>query len=162
MTQDSSTAAQGAAEERSQDDLFVHAWFEQLLAGLQKASPENAGVNSVRECSLVHYRAIQMDDILAPYRGDLPGFIQFLSEKWGWKVDYDPAGQVLTADENKPYCVCPVVKLSTGPVSDMLCNCSEGFAERMFSAVAGRPVKARVLRSVLRGNPTCVYQIQLQ
>ncbi len=42
-----------------------------------------------------------------------------------------------------------------------LCYCSEGFAERMFSIVQGSPVQAIVASSVQRGDPTCVYRIEL-
>jgi hypothetical protein len=39
--------------------------------------------------------------------------------------------------------------------------CSEGFAERMFSNVLGQPVQASVLRSILKGDPSCVYEVQI-
>jgi hypothetical protein len=96
-----------------------------------------------------------------PYRGDLPGFLRFLTEKWGWKVEFYAQSQVITADENKPACVCPIVQRRVGPVSEILCYCSEGFAGRMFSAVTGKAVTAQVVRSVLRGDASCVYRVEL-
>jgi hypothetical protein len=58
-------------------------------------------------------------------------------------------------------CVCPLVQQNIGVVSTTLCHCSEGFAERMFSAVIEKPVKATVTRSILRGDKSCVYTIQI-
>jgi predicted ArsR family transcriptional regulator len=63
------------------------------------------------------------------------------------------------ADENKSYCVCPMVNRAEGIGSSVMCNCSEGFAEKMFSAVFGHPVKAQVISSVLKGNASCKYKI---
>lgn len=88
-------------------------------------------------------------------------FIQFLSEQWQWQVAYDPAETVITADENKSYCVCPLVQQSPQVVSGTLCHCLEGFAEQMSSEVVGGPVKATVVQSVLRGDKSCVYSIQI-
>jgi len=31
-----------------------------------------------------------MDKIVSQYRGNLAGFIQFLTEQWQWHVTYDP------------------------------------------------------------------------
>jgi predicted hydrocarbon binding protein len=47
------------------------------------------------------------------------------------------------------------------PGSDVICYCSEGFAERMFSRVAGVEVSAEVVSSVRRGDLSCVYRIEL-
>jgi predicted hydrocarbon binding protein len=63
------------------------------------------------------------------------------------------------ADENKTKCVCPMVNKEKGVRSSILCYCSEGFAEKMFSTVVGHPVKAKVISSIHRGNNRCKYQI---
>lgn len=102
-----------------------------------------------------------MESVVARFCGDLAGFLQFLSETWGWQVTYDPAAGTITADENKPTCVCPLVQKSPEALSGTLCYCLEGFAERMFSAVIGRPVRAAVVQSVLRGAESCIYSIQI-
>jgi len=149
------------AAPQDQDNRLAHAWTAHLLALLDANLPEDTKKAVLKECSIIHYREAQMDALVAQYRGDLPGFIQVLSRNWQWKVTYDPHEGVISADENKPTCVCPLVRLSAAPVSAILCHCSEGFAERMFSAVVGRPVTAQVSRSVLRGDPTCVYRIQI-
>lgn len=66
------------------------------------------------------------------------------------------------ADENKSFCVCPLVNVKKKTVSDAICYCSEGFAELMFSAVFEKPVTAIVISSVIRGDSSCRYKIDLK
>ena len=148
-------------ENQNNDDRFVHDWISNLLSQLNSSLSDDTKKIVLKGCSAVHYRAIQMEELVSQYRGNLAGFLQVLSEKWQWKVAYDPVAQVITADENKNDCVCPVVRLSSSLVSEILCHCSEGFAERMFSAVVDGPVKAQVIQSVLRGDRICIYRIQV-
>jgi predicted hydrocarbon binding protein len=101
-----------------------------------------------------------MDKVLAPYVGDIKKFIQFIGEKWDWKINYNPDSGVIIADENKTQCVCPMVNKEKGVRSSILCYCSEGFAEKMFSTVLGRTVKATVVSSILRGDKSCKYMIE--
>jgi hypothetical protein len=148
-------------EDPDTDDRFVDAWVANLLSLLQQSIPDETQKHLFKECSAVHYDRIGMEDIVSQYRGDLDGFLKVLEEKWQWRVVYDPETNQITADENKNECVCPIVRLSSSPIPTILCHCSEGFAERMFSAVVGRPVKAQVMQSILRGSSSCVYRIQM-
>ena len=157
MTQNDDPQAQDTPAE----DRFVQEWTATLLGLLEKAEPGTGAETLLKECSAYHYRAAGMEALATQYRGNLAGFIEMLTEKWGWKVTVDPLGQVITADENKPDCVCPVARGGRLPVSGVLCHCSEGFARRMFTAVTGRPTRAKVVRSVLRGGASCVYQIEI-
>jgi hypothetical protein len=123
----------------------VHSWVVNLLSVLDDNLPENTKRVALNGCAAIHYRAINMDELVLQYRGDLTGFLVLIAEKWQWKVDYDAEARVITADENKPECVCPVARLRPGPVS----------------GVVGGPVQAQVLRSTLRGDKSCVYQIRI-
>ena len=142
------------------EERFVYEWLSTLLAALDANLPPETKAAILQGCAAAHYRSINMDELVSPYRGNVEGFLQFLSEKWQWKVTYDKDAQIITADENKSACVCPLVQKG-GIASPALCYCSVGFAERMFSAVAARPVKGEVTRSILRGDPSCVYTIQI-
>ena len=130
-----------------------------FFAQVDEQLPANIKAGLVKGCSEAHYDALNMDDMLRPLKGDLPGFVRFLSETWGWKVAFEEGGQVIRADENKNFCVCPLIQRAVVKPTPTLCSCSEGFAERMFAYVLERPVSARVVRSVLRGDPSCVYQV---
>ena len=115
----------------------------------------------LRQCSVFHYQMLDMDRVLEPYIGDTEAFFGFLTQSWEWKITVEEGGRVVYADENKEVCVCPM-KEKFGEHGDLgnLCYCSEGFAERMFARVYGRPVRARVIRSVIRDGQSCVYRIE--
>ena len=72
-----------------------------------------------------------MNDVLSPYTGNLEGFIEFLEEKWDWKIDYNKTKKTLIANENKNYCVCPIINNKNRVNKSAICYCSEGFAENI-------------------------------
>jgi hypothetical protein len=154
-------AASQTQQDQNPDDRFASEWVTNLLTVLDGSLSEETRTSLLRGCAAAHYRSANMDAIVSQYAGNLAGFLQFLSEKWQWKIAYAQATQTITADENKPACVCPLVQKNRGKVSATLCHCSEGFAEKMFSAVIEKPVEARVIRSILRGDQSCVYSIQV-
>jgi hypothetical protein len=136
-------------------------WLVKLLESLDQ-NLESAELKRIIKMSAgIHYDQLRMDDLLSGYTGRLNEFMGFLEKEWGWKVDYDEATGIITADENKTYCVCPVLDREVFPGSDVICYCSEGFAERMFSRVAGVEVSAEVVSSVRRGDLSCVYRFEL-
>ena len=143
----------------SDEDILISNWLGQLLNQIDDLPPETVA-NLLKGCALAHYQHLNMEQTLAPYKGDLPAFLRFLSETWHWQIVYNQDAQIIIADEDKSFCVCPLVQrqLVKSPV---LCSCSEGFAERMFAAVLDQPVQATVTQSVLRGDASCVYTIQI-
>ena len=100
-----------------------------------------------------------MDEILKPFINDLDKFIEFLEKEWGWKVDYSQATRTIIANENKNYCVCPMINNDGKDKNPAICYCSEGFAEKMFSLVAGQPASANVISSIQKGDKNCIYKI---
>lgn len=134
---------------------FEAEFLQKLTENLQcGCSREQA----LKDCACVHFAANDMERILLPMRGDLNGFLKFLSDEWGWIVTR--SGNKILVDENKDFCVCPLCKENRMPA--LLCNCSEGFAEKMFSYILFRPVKARVIASILRGDKSCRYEIEIE
>jgi hypothetical protein len=142
------------------DHQFVSDWVNQIIHLIDCQLPQEAKTAVLQGCAQAHYQSIDMDQTIAPYQGNLPAFLTFLSQTWGWKIDYDAAQGFILADENKAECVCPLVRCGVVKNQSLLCSCSEGFAKRMFSAVVGQPVQTKVLRSILKGDLSCVYQIQ--
>jgi len=140
---------------------FMQDWISNLLVNVDINSSQEKCRKIMKPCAEAHYNFLEMDKVLAPYIGDISKFIQYISEKWDWKIDYNADSGVIIADENKAQCVCPMVNKEKGVRSSILCYCSEGFAEKMFSTVAGHPVKARVISSIHRGNDRCKYEIRL-
>ena len=134
-------------------------WLADLLNNIAGIEDEEISRKLIKPCAINHYSQLHMDEFLAPYEGRLDAFKQFIEKEWGWKIDYQKEKGFLLADENKNYCVCPVIKPDKGGKTPALCYCSEGFAELMFSKVAGQKVDAKVISSIHRGDSHCVYMI---
>jgi len=141
--------------------LLVQEYLGMLLISLQQNNSEEQNQKAIKQLSQIHYKQLNMVEILKPFENNLNGFINFLEKDWGWKVNYNIETQMLIADENKNYCVCPMINHKTGIKPGTLCYCSEGFAEQMFSKVIGHPAKAKVIASIQRGDSSCKYQINL-
>ena len=148
--------------EETQDDnqILIQTWIAHLLSNLDQELDDEVKKNVLKDCSIVHYKNLKMDDVLSPYIGNLEGFIGFLGEKWGWKIDYSKTTKTLIANENKSYCVCPIINNKTKANKSAICYCSEGIAEKMFSFVAGVPASAAVISSIQRGDERCIYKIE--
>jgi hypothetical protein len=143
------------------EDALISGWLGRLLNQIDDNLPAETAATLLKGCALAHYQHLNMDQTLTPYQGNLPAFLRFLNETWHWQVTYDQDTHTIIADENKNFCVCPLVQRRLVN-SSILCFCSEGFAGRMFAAVLNRPVKATVTQSVLRGDASCVYTIQME
>lgn len=136
-------------------------WIARLLQNMHDTlSPEQCR-ELMYSCAGVHYDQLQMEKILQPFEGHTAEFCDFLQKEWGWKVDYRKNENLIVANENKTKCVCPLVNPMNGHMAASLCYCSEAFAARMFGKVTGRKVEARVLASLHRGDPHCIYQIKI-
>jgi hypothetical protein len=143
----------------SDRQAMLQAWIAQLLENMGNSLDEESIRKIIKNCSEVHYNDLGMDSILAGYSGNLEAFMKFLEVEWGWKITWDAAARTLIADENKDYCVCPLINQEKGLKSPVLCYCSEGFAEKMFGAVTGESVTATVVSSVQRGDKSCRYKV---
>jgi len=141
--------------------LLMQDWIATLLLNIDDQEDEAACRKIMKGCARSHYNQLKMDDVLKPYEGDLGKFNSFIEQEWGWKIDYQKDTGILMADENKSYCVCPMINQKIGVKSPIHCFCSEGFAELMFSKVVGHPVKATVISSIHRGNDRCKYEIRI-
>lgn len=136
-------------------------WLSNLLTNLNEDLDQEVVRAIVKKSSMVHYNNLNMNTLLADYIGDLEKFNKYIESTWGWKIDYNTSTKVLIADENKNYCVCPIVEHNKGLNTSAICYCSEGFAEKMFSVVTGSPVKAKVISSVRKGDKSCIYSIEI-
>lgn len=152
--------SQNQADYSTDDEkIFIQNWIGNLLKNLDADLDKSDLKSIVKKNSVVHFNDLNMDEVLAGFIGQPEQFLAYISEKWGWNVNYNKATKTVIANENKTHCVCPVVNSNVGFKSAVICHCSEGFAEKMFSTVFGAPVSATVISSVLRGDATCVYKI---
>jgi len=158
--EDSVPDENGEVQAAGPEDGFPYAWVEGLLEVADRTLEARAKVRLLKGCAAAHYRSAKMAETVAPFAGNLEGFLAHLTQSWKWKISYDSSAGVVIADENKSSCVCPLAR-GGARLSPILCHCSEGFAERMFAAVTGKTARATVTHSVLRGDPSCVYRIEL-
>jgi len=136
-------------------------WILTLLPQLAKGDQENAR-RILKPCSASHYEELKMQATVDRFRGNLDEFLAFLRKEWGWITEYDRDRGVILINENKSSCVCPLVPKSSSGDFGVLCYCSEGFAEKLFSEVTGSPVRAEVAESIRRGQKSCKYRIELR
>lgn len=144
--------------EPDNDYLLMQQWLTNLLVHLEEEDKDSLRA-AIKKSAKIHYAQLKMDETLAAYENKIESFNQFLQEKWGWKINFDPKKKVMIADENKNFCVCPMAK-GNKKISRMICYCSEGFAELMYSKVFGKKVRASVISSIQRGDKTCQYKIE--
>lgn len=144
---------------RDPNKQLIQDWLTRLISNLGTELDAETLRTVIKKSSITHYNQLKMDEMLSGYIGNLDKFIVFLEEQWGWKINYNKTTKTLVADENKDYCLCPVLQHSKDINSSAICYCSEGFAEKMFSVVSGVPTVARVISSVRRGDKSCKYKI---
>ena len=138
-------------------DLEFAAGFTGTL--LHNCASASCPRDAIRAASSYHWDMLALTERLEALEGDIDKIIDFFTREWGWVISYDADVGVLIADENKPECVCPVARATHADAS--LCACSEGFAERLFTAALRRPVRSEVISSILRGGAHCVYKITI-
>ena len=136
-------------------------WLNVLLNKIDEIKDENFKKQAVKSCAVSHYNNLNMNDVLQPYVGEIEKFITFLSTEWGWVIEYDKNKQQIIANENKKVCVCPVLPPDKNKTNPLICYCSEGFAELMFSKILEKKVSAEVISSIHRGNKNCIYKISI-
>jgi hypothetical protein len=143
-------------------DPMAHNWIGAVLSNLKSVDLDEQTLRKIiKTASSAHYNQLNMEETLKPYRGKLNDFIAYIEKEWGWTCNYEENGNVLQANENKPYCVCPLIDQSKKEHYPALCFCSEGFAEQMFSTVCGHNVQATVISSIQRNDKRCIYRIDL-
>jgi predicted hydrocarbon binding protein len=96
------------------------------------------------------------------FPGDLEGFLSAARGPNGWiaGVEHDREAGTLTIADRPSSCSCPLVKPGLTPPAQ--CECTLGWQEETYSKVLGRPVKASLVESLLRGGKRCAFRIDLR
>ena len=155
----------GVLPAEEQADLeFTHNWTEKFIEGLDKEMPTatDGRVNlkeAMRCCSRVCYDKNGFDDLIP--ENDFERFLKIAVDDFKWGIDYNRETGIIIVHENNTECLCPMVRACNGKMKPTLCRCTETELERMFARVYGKPVKATVTESILMGQSTCVYKIEL-
>lgn len=84
------------------------------------------------------------------------------------KIPYQAKEYIAEKDENKKryyYCHCPWVKESLRKghtnIPAVFCNCSAAYHKKPYDVIFGKPLKAEVLESVVKGDLWCKFAIYL-
>ena len=97
--------------------------------------------------------------LIDQFRGDVRGFLAEGKRLWMAEADYDEAQGVIRVVDKSPTCTCPLVKEGKTPPS--FCDCTLGWQEEAYSTLLGRPVKAELEESILRGGKRCAFRIRV-
>ena len=93
----------GTTEVVESDDRnlkFMQDWISNLLLNIDENSCWEECRRIMKPCSAAHYEFLEMDKVLSPYVGDIRKFIQYISEKWDWKIDYNPdSGKIISEEK---------------------------------------------------------------
>jgi hypothetical protein len=135
-------------------------YLAKLFSNIDSTLKQSDKRKIIKDCALIHYDNVKMDEVLKPFIGNLDSFLSFLKEQGHWKIEYNSKTKTIIADENKDYCPCPLIEKEKR-ISGAICYCSEGFTEKMFSTVLQKPVSASVISSIQRGGSKCVYKITI-
>jgi hypothetical protein len=95
--------------------------------------------------------------LLDRYKGNIKGFLEEGRRNWMAEADYDEAKGTIRIVDKGPGCSCPMVKEGETPPS--FCDCTLGWQEAAYSTILGRPVRAELESSILRGGKKCIYRI---
>lgn len=93
------------------------------------------------------------------YKGNLHGFLEEGLRGWMAEAKYDEGAGTIRVVDRSPHCTCPLVKEGATPPS--WCDCTLGWQEEAYSEILGRPVKAELEESILRGGKRCVFVMKV-
>lgn len=97
--------------------------------------------------------------LINQYKGNIQGFLEAGLRLWMAEAHYDEATGTIRVSDRFTTCSCPLVKEGTTPPS--FCDCTLGWQEAAYSTILGRPVKAELKESILRGDKRCTYEIKV-
>lgn len=132
--------------------------FARLIETLEKRIPAE------ERSQLLHALGTRCSDTYRPalidrYQGNLKGFLEEGLRQWMAEAHYDEAAGTIRVVDKGPSCSCPMVKVGETPGS--FCDCTLGWQEATYSRIVGKPVKAELEESILRGGKRCVYRMKI-
>jgi len=95
------------------------------------------------------------------YAGNIDGFLAEARGANGWmaSAEHDRGAGVITIVDRSKSCTCPLVKPGLTPAAQ--CECTLGWQEETYSKILGRPVKASLVESILKGSNRCVFRVDV-
>ncbi|HEX6976481.1 MAG TPA: hypothetical protein VF147_18870 [Vicinamibacterales bacterium] len=150
-------SGQDAAVNTSIDGIRIR--YAALVGAIGRHVPEDTQRTIFREVGRECARQFK-GTTYEKYAGNLGAFLDEARGPNGWmaSADYDRTTGVITIVDRSKSCTCPLVKRGLTPAAQ--CECTLGWQEETYSRILGRPVKASLAESILRGDSRCVFRIQ--
>jgi hypothetical protein len=160
-------------------DERVH-WIKSMLEKLDKAASEYEKYD-ILSCCAHDFSQKRINSLNSIYKktGSIKEVLKDMHKDYDWyedpmlkgnviyitKIPYDPKGyeKAITLDEKKRcYCHCPMIRnhLNEG-ISPTFCNCSAGWYRRLWEGILERPIRIKVLASLVKGDQNCRFAISL-
>jgi predicted hydrocarbon binding protein len=105
-----------------------------------------------RQCS-ANYRKMVSE------HPNVQSFLDAARKSWVESAEYDEKAGTLRIVDKATTCTCPLVLAGATPGS--FCDCTLGWQEAIYSELLGKPVKAEVEESILRGGKRCVFRVKV-
>ncbi len=144
------------AEDKAVDAIRVR--YATLVALIARHVPEETQRTIFRELGRECARQLK-GMTYEKYGGNIDAFLAEARSASGWmaSAEYDRKAGVITIVDRSKSCTCPLVKKDLTPAAQ--CECTLGWQEETYSRILGRPVKASLVESILRGSSRCVFRV---
>jgi predicted hydrocarbon binding protein len=125
---------------------------------LEKKCSADVVINVMKPCSYhcISDSTIARAKTLCAKSKNLEDFLRLLNERriGGGRLHIKD-GKIIGIYEQ---CYCGLAR-STKNLSPLYCNCSAGWYERLFSSVFKKPIKVKIVQTILDGSDICVFEI---
>ena len=137
-------------------------WIDTILQEVSKLDADK-GVEILNACgkecaktSSLLEGAIEIQDKYPDK--DLDIVFQAFKEKYYNTSRFEKNGNKITLIFEE--CTCPMVK--QGLDNSYLCNCTVGYSVNLFKTLFNKPVKVKLLKSILNGDDLCKQEIIIE
>ena len=164
--------------ESSYDDRIQ--WLRDMLNRLDKVANEDQKYNII-SCCAHEFSKKRIDYMKNIYKKtkDIDEVIKEMQKDYAWyenpvrkgdliylsKIPVNPDGYEKAQnieEKKKNYCHCRFINdnLDKG-ISPTFCYCGTGWYRQLWEGILGKPIKIKILKSLLKGDETCEVAIQL-
>lgn len=170
---DKSFTIESSKEERAQ-------WIKSMLKKLDKMATDYEKYD-ILSCCAHDFSQKRINFLNGLYKktGSIEEVLKVMYDDYDWyenpklientiyvtKVPYNRDGyeNAKTLEEKRiNYCHCPMIRthLSEG-ISPTFCNCSAGWYRRLWEGILERPIRIKILASLVKGDQNCKFAIFL-
>jgi predicted hydrocarbon binding protein len=137
---------------------FVHGYIKSLMDNLDKNLPE-AERTAVQEANgrACAARGGSVDWVKS-FGGDIDKFLAEMRKLIG---DANAVRDGRTVRLTYEKCFCPLVAELKEPISPSYCLCTQGWTKAVYEALTGKPVRVALRRSIKRGDPKCLIEVEI-